>query len=91
MFCSGALSADKSPTISEQSAGLQSVVSASGAAETNVDASTAPFYVSLPPSLSNFYDPSLIGHISGWPAEQIELRVIITYQQPPYAAYSDVM
>lgn len=29
----------------------------------------------LTQSFINYYDPALVSHISGWPAEQLELRV----------------
>ena len=31
--------------------------------------------IHLPAVLANYYDPSLVQHISSWPAEQLETRV----------------
>lgn len=59
---------DRSPSVSEASVGQHSVLSSTADSLSG----GAPM---LPQSLINYYDPSLLGHITGWPAEQIELRV----------------
>lgn len=61
--------------MSETSIGHSSLPSAGVSAVDSLTSVGGGGNMALSQSLVNYYDPSLISHISGWPAEQIELRV----------------